>query len=128
MRKKIFSALILTCLVLTPSIEAQSTVLVNGTASATGTSDTSIIAAQGSTTRIYVTMLIISNTSANNSCVDIKDNTTIKLTCVPAPANYSGSVVALPTPLQLTANAPLQFAAKVAGTTIYVSAVGYTGF
>lgn len=97
---------------------------VDGTASATGTGDTQIIAAQGAGVRIYVTTLIIHNAHATtNGFVTIKDGTTAKLV-VPAPAN-GGAVINLPVPLRLTANTALNFASSAAITTIYVSAVGF---
>lgn len=97
---------------------------VDGTASATGTSDTQIIAAQGAGVRIYVTTLIIHNAHATtNGFVTIKDGTTAKLV-VPAPAN-GGAVINLPVPMRLTANTALNFAASASITTIYVSAVGF---
>lgn len=97
---------------------------LNGTASATGTSDTSVIAAQGAGVRIYVTSIFIANLSATDTYVNIKDNTTTKLV-IPAPKN-SGAVISLPVPLRLTANAPLQFASGASVTTMHVSAVGYS--
>lgn len=94
-------------------------------ASATGTADTQVFAAQGAGVRIYVTAIYIVNTSANNTFVNIKDGSTTKLV-LPAPAS-SGAIVPLPSPLRLTANAALNFASGLASTTIYVSAVGYKG-
>ena len=101
-------------------------VLLDGRGTATDTSNTALIAAQGTGVRIYVTTLIVSNSSATNTEVDIKDGTTIKLT-IPAPATGGAVVDLSETPLKLTANTALNFAAVAGVTTIKVSAVGYRG-
>ena len=101
-------------------------VLLSGRNTATGTSDTEVIAAQGVGVRIYVTSLIISNSSSTDTEVDIKSGTTIKLT-VPAP-NKGGAVIDLSeSPLKLAANEALNFASVAGVTTMKVSAVGYKG-
>jgi hypothetical protein len=99
--------------------------LLNGTASATTTSDTQVIAAQGVDVKIHVTDIIIANSSATNTQVDIKDGGTIKLT-YPAPST-GGAVHRLGTPLAISLNSPLNFASHDAATTIAVSALGYKG-
>lgn len=104
-------------------VGATGSALVSGTASATTTGDTSIIAAQGSGWFLYITTLIVHNSSATATSVVIKDGSTAKLT-IPAPAT-SGAVVSLPAPLRLSDNAALQFAAAAGVTTMTVSAVGY---
>lgn len=96
---------------------------LSGTASATDTSNTQVIAAQGAGIRIYVTTLIVYNASATDTYVNIKDGTTTKLV-VPAPKN-SGAVVPLPVPLRLTGNTALNFACGASVTTMHVSGVGY---
>lgn len=98
---------------------------LSGTASATNTSDTAVIAAQGAGVRIYVTSIIISNSSATDTEVVIKSATTARLT-FPAPAT-SGAVHSFAVPLQLTANEALNFASLASVTTMKVSAVGYKG-
>ena len=98
-------------------------VSVDGTNSATDTSNTSVIAAQGAGVRIYVTTLVLANSSSTNITVAIKSATTTRMT-VPVPAN-GGVVVPLPKPLRLAANEALQFAASTGVTTAYCSAVGY---
>lgn len=98
---------------------------LSGTNSATGTSNTEVIAAQGGSTRIYLTTLIIHNSSSTNTLVNIKDGTTTKLV-IPAPAN-GGAVVKLDPPLRGTANTALNFASGSGVTTMYVSATGYKG-
>jgi hypothetical protein len=98
-------------------------VTLDGTASATNTSDTAVIAAQGAGVRIYVTTLVLANSSSTNITVTIKSATTAKMV-VPVPAN-GGVVVPLPKPLRLAANEALNFAASSGVTTAYCSAVGY---
>lgn len=98
-------------------------VSVDGTASATNTSDTQVIAAQGAGVRIYVTTLILANSSSTNITVTIKSAATARLV-VPVPAN-GGAVVPLPKPLRLAANEALNFAASSGVTTAYCSAVGF---
>ena len=101
-------------------------VLLSGRNSATGTSDTEVIAAQGAGVRIYVTKLVISNSSSTDTEVDIKSGSTIRMT-VPAP-NKGGAVLDLgDTPLKLAVNEALNFASVAGVTTMKVSAVGYKG-
>ncbi len=101
-------------------------VLLNGRNTATDTADKEVIAAQGAGVRIYVTTLVISNSSATDSEVDIKDGTTVKMT-IPAPA-HGGAVMDMgEAPLKLSANTALNFAATTGVTTMKVSALGYKG-
>lgn len=98
---------------------------LTGTASATGTADTAIIAAQGVGVTINVTTLTIYNDSTTNTFVNIKDGATTRLV-LPAPAK-GGAMVTLPSPLRITANTALNFASAAGVTTMYVSAVGFAG-
>lgn len=98
---------------------------LTGTASSTGTGDTSVIAAQGAGITINVTTITVYNDSTTNTFVNIKDGATTRLV-VPAPAK-GGAMVTLPSPLRLTANTALNFASASAVTTMYVSAVGFAG-
>lgn len=98
---------------------------LTGTASATGTADTSIIAAQGAGITVNVTTITVYNDSTTNTFVNIKDGTTTRLV-IPAPAK-GGAMVTLPSPLRITANTAFQFASGSAVTTMYVSAVGFAG-
>jgi hypothetical protein len=95
---------------------------LSGTASATGTGDTSIIAAQGTDTYILVTTLIVFNSSDTDTHVTIKSGSTARMV-VPAPAK-AGAVVSLPVPLMLAVNQALNFASAAGVTTMHVSAVG----
>lgn len=97
--------------------------VVSGNASNTDGTSTSLIAAQGAGVKTYLTAIILTNTSASNIYVEIKDNTTVKLT-IPVPAN-SGAVVTLPVPLGGTANTAWNFDPSTSATTVYCSAVGF---
>jgi hypothetical protein len=97
--------------------------MVSGTASATGTGTTSVIAAGGAGTFTYVTSLVVHNSGTADTFVAIKDGTTDRL-ILPAPAK-GGAALSLPSPLRLADNAALQFASGAATTTMYVSAVGF---
>jgi hypothetical protein len=95
------------------------------TAAITGTGDTSVIAAQGSGIRIYVTHLLVTNSHATvGTVVEIKDNTTVIYRGYAAPAG-GGFSATLPAPLRLTANTALQAANVTTGSSTYVSASGY---
>lgn len=101
-------------------------VLLDGRGVATDTSDTTLIAAQGTGVRIYVSKIIVSNSSASNTEVDIKDGSTVKLT-IPAPANGGAVLDLADTPLKLSANTSLNFAALSGVTSMKVSVLGYKG-
>lgn len=97
------------------------------TSSITSTSNTSVIAAQGSGVRIYVTQLLVTNSHATVSTfVNIKDGTTTIYTGF-ALANGGGFSVTLLTPLKLTANTALNAACETTGSSVRVSACGYKG-
>lgn len=98
---------------------------VSGNASNTDGTSTSLIAAQGASVKTYITSIAITNTSASNIYVELKDGTTAKYT-IPAPAN-SGAIITLPTPLVGTANTAWNFDPSAAASTIYCSAAGYKG-
>lgn len=100
--------------------------LVDGTADATDTGDTTVIAAPGVATNLYITTLIICNTSATATYVLIKSGSTTRLR-IPAPANNGGAVISLPTPLALGTNEALKFASGQSVSTMTVSAIGYKG-
>ncbi len=98
---------------------------VDGTASATDTANTSVIAAPGAGLRIYVTSVVVSNESSTDTAVLLKSATTTRLR-LPAP-NKGGCTLTFPVPLRLGDNEALQFAAAAGVTTVYVSAAGYVG-
>lgn len=99
---------------------------IDGNGNATTTSDTEIIAAQGSGVKIYVTAIVVLNTSSTDTYIILKSGSTEKMR-VPAPADNGGAILPLPSPLVLTANEALNFAAGSGVTTMYVGAVGYKG-
>ena len=98
---------------------------LSGTASATDTSDTAVLAAAGAGVRNYVTSIVVHNASSTDAYVTIKDGATARLV-IPAPAK-SGATHTLPVPLRGTANTAVNFAASAAITTMHVSTVGYKG-
>jgi len=97
---------------------------VSGNASNTDGTSTSLIAAQGAGVRTYLTDITITNMSATNIYVEIKDGTTTKYT-FPVPAN-GGVTHSFATPLRGTANTAWNFDPSAATTTVYCSASGYT--
>lgn len=98
---------------------------VSGNASNTDGTSTSLIAAQGSGVKTYITDVTITNTSSTNIYVELKDNTTAKYT-FPVPAN-GGVTHSFSTPLAGSANTAWNFDPSAAATTVYCSASGFTG-
>jgi hypothetical protein len=96
------------------------------TSAITNTSDTAVIAAQGAGVRIYVTQMVILNTSATATLVNIKDGTTTIYT-VNAPATSGQIALTFPVPLRLTANNALNVACGTTAANVIVSASGYKG-
>ena len=99
--------------------------LVNNSASATGTSNTSVIASQGAGIKTYLTDIIVTNASATDTEVIIKDGTTEKLR-ISAPANGGAVSVGLRSPIAGSAATAWQFASVDAVTTMYVFMSGFT--
>jgi hypothetical protein len=97
--------------------------VVSGNASNTDGSSTSIIAAGGAGVKTYLTDITITNTSASNIYVEIKDGASTKWT-FPVPAN-GGVTHAWTTPLAGTANTAWNFDPSAATTTIICSASGF---
>ena len=97
--------------------------VVSGNASNTDGTSTQCIAAQAAGIKTYLTSVILTNTSASNIYVEIKDGTTVKLT-IPVPAN-SGAVVPLPVPLGGTAATAWNFDPSAATSTVFCSMVGF---
>lgn len=99
--------------------------IVVGNSSNTDGTSTSLIAAQGSGIKTYLTSVTITNTSNTSTYVEIKDGTTV---CwrFPVPAN-GGVTHSWPenTPLPGTGNTAWNFDPAAATTTIYCSAVGF---
>lgn len=97
--------------------------IVSGNASNTDGTSTSLIAAQAAGVKTYITSITITNTSASNIYVELKDNTTVKYT-FPVPAN-GGVTHNFIVPLGGTAATAWNFDPSAAATTIYCSAVGF---
>lgn len=103
-------------------------VYATGTATTTGTSDTSLVAAQGGSNKLYLMGFTCDNTGATAAGITFKNGSggsTLWHTIVPAGggSNFSARV-----PLASTsANTALFFAASQSSTTISCSATGYAG-
>lgn len=97
-----------------------------GTATTTGTTDISVVAASGDANlKTYITDMQIVNTGASTSLITFKDgNAGATLGYTIAPTG-GGSNIHFSTPLVTTANTAFYFAAATASTTIYISAQGY---
>ena len=75
--------------------------------------------------RIYLTSLIICNSSATNITVDIRDGSAGSVIATfPVPAG-GGCIHAFPVPLRFSANTALAFDGSAAATTLTVSCVGF---
>lgn len=82
-------------------------------------------AAPGANIRLYLTTLIISNSSATFVTVDIRDGSGgAVLMTVPVPAT-GGVVLNLPVPLKFTANTAAAFDGSAAASTISVTMIGF---
>ncbi len=97
--------------------------IVSGNTSNTDGTSTQCIAASGAGVKTYLQSVILTNTSASDIYVEIKDGATAKLT-IPVPAN-GGAVVNLPVPIGGTANTAWNFDPSAATTTVYCSMVGW---
>lgn len=99
---------------------------VSGTAGITDGSSTSVVAAQGAGIRFCATMIVVSNSSATNVTVDIRDGTagTVLMT-IPAAANMGGGAIPLQTPLCTTANTIFAADPSASASTVAVTAVGF---
>jgi hypothetical protein len=97
--------------------------LVNGNASNTDGTSTQVIAAAASGVRTYLTDVTLTNTSASNIYVEMKDGTTVKWT-FPVPAT-SGVTHHFGSPLGGTAATAWNFDPSAATTTVYCSAAGF---
>ena len=99
---------------------------VNAVVGVTDGSSTQLVAAQGSGIRFCATTLIVSNSSATNVTVDIRDGTAGSvIATIPAAANMGGGVVPLAVPLCTTANTAMAMDPSAAATTVTVTAVGF---
>lgn len=100
------------------------------TASMTGTTSTSLLAAPAAGLRNYVTSIVASNSHATvGSNVLIQDGSGgTTLLVIPAAAVYGGAIINLPVPLRQPTTATALFCQnETTGAAIKVSAVGYKG-
>lgn len=97
--------------------------VVSGNASNTDGTSTQVIAAGAAGIKHYITDVTITNTSASNIYVELKDGATAKWT-FPVPAN-SGVTHSFSTPLAGTAATAWNFDPSAATTTVYCSASGF---
>ena len=104
--------------------------LVSGIATATGTSDTAVIAAQGSGLYIYITSISVVNTGATSVLVTIETDTASAKTAIwymIAPAG-GGQSFTFTTPIRgSVTNKNIGFVAGGSTTTLQVSIAGYAG-
>lgn len=98
--------------------------ITSGNASNTDGTSTQVIAASGDAAiKIYLSSVILTNTSSSNIYVEIKDGSTVKVT-IPLPAN-SGAIYNPPIPIPGTANTAWNFDPSAAASTVYCSALGF---
>ena len=99
--------------------------LKSGTASATATTSTQVIAGVASN-YLYITGIIVHNSSTTDTYVTLQDGSGgTGLMVLPVPAK-GGAALSLPVPLLVpTQGNGLYFAAGTGVTTMYVSAAGY---
>jgi hypothetical protein len=96
---------------------------IRGSATTAGTAAVTVIAAQGSTTKIYVTGLQFGNTSGSTVVVTLNDTAPSQFV---VPAGGGNNPASFLVPLVLgTANASLTMSVSLAVATIYVNAQGY---
>ncbi len=101
--------------------------LVTGLATTTGTSDTSVVAAQGTSTYLYVDCITAVNTGSSAALLTFKDGSggsALWYAIVPAGGGIVIAKGGKPI-FRTSANTALHFAAGTASTTIYVSVSGY---
>lgn len=110
------------------NVNSNSSTLINGkTASITTTTNTSVIAAQGVTKKLYITQLLVTNGHATvGTYVNIKDGVNSIYTGY-ASALGGGFAVTFPSesPLVLSLNSALNAACETTGSDVRVSASGY---
>ena len=96
---------------------------VSGKGSQTSTTATTIIAAQGSGIKIYVTSIQCGNSGASASTIALNDSSALTM-MNPAGGGFTAS---FPVPLVVAANTALQFTPSSASTTQTCNAQGFIG-
>lgn len=92
-----------------------------GHASATGTSNTSVISAPGTGTYLYVTNVQVHNSSTTDTFVSLLDGTTTR-SVLPAPGKGGAAFECL---IRCGTGSAFQFASGTSVSTMYVSAQGF---
>jgi hypothetical protein len=99
---------------------------VEGYAAITDGSSTSIIAAQGAGIKVYITDVIISNSSSTACEVDLRDGAAGSVkTTLPVPASKSGVVKSFLKPMAFSANTAVCADPDAALTSIKVTLLGF---
>lgn len=99
--------------------------IVDGTGSATDTSDTSIIAAPGPGFQLMITLVVIDNSHATtNSRVTLKGGKS-NFGPIPAPSGDGGAIIRFDPAYPCSENTAFKFAALTSAATISVSGHGY---
>lgn len=105
--------------------------LAEGTASATGTGSTSLVAAPGAGLYLYITHISCSNTGATAVEVSIQNGSGGTTIYSQGAAAGSGFEASFTTPIggvnAMTANTALFFASSASTTTLFCNASGYKG-
>ena len=101
--------------------------MVRGSASQTGTSATTLIAAQGAGVKIYVTGVQCKNSGSTATVVTLNDTETTGSGTVLIVPTSGGDNEVYQTPLVVSANTALTFIPSAASSTIYCNAQGYSG-
>lgn len=105
---------------------APTAAMVRGTATTTGTSDTSLIAASGSASlKTYIKSVQIVNKGSTTALITFKDGNAGSTLGYSIAPTGGGSNIVFEIPLVTSANTAFYFAAGSASTTIYVSAQGF---
>lgn len=97
--------------------------IVTGNATNTDGASTACIAAQTGSIKVYLTSIVLCNTSATAITVDIKDGTTVKVS-LPLPAG-SGCIFNPPVPIPGSAATAWNFDGSAAATTVTCSMIGF---
>jgi hypothetical protein len=101
--------------------------IISGTATTTGTADTSVIAAQGAANKVYMTGFSVYNSGTTAAVITFKNGAggaTLWTTMVPAGGI---SNLDMPSPVATALNTGLYFAASASSTTIGVAVCGFYG-
>ena len=99
---------------------------VSAVVGVTDGASTSLVASQGAGLKFCATTFVVSNSSATNVTVDIRDGTAgAVLMTIPAAANMGGGVVPLQVPICTTDATALAMDPSAAASTVTVTAVGF---